>query len=438
LSGRSGRERAGFLFRALRHRDYRLFFFGQLVSLVGTWMQSVAQAWLAYRLTGSAALLGALAFAGQFATFLLSPVGGLVADRAAKRRILLVTQAASMGITLVLAGLTLSGRISLGALIAGAVALGLVNGFDIPARQAFVVDLVGRRDLVNAIALNSSVFNGARVVGPAIAGLVVAAVGEGWCFLVNGLSYLAPLVALGLMRPPAAPRRARRGALADLADGLRFVVARRPVRALLLLLGIVSFTGMPYAVLMPVFASRILDGGARGLGVLMSCSGLGALGGALYLASRTGIAGLGRIVAGAAALLGAALVAFALSRHFALSAALLVPVGFAMILQMAASNTLLQSMVPDELRGRVMAAYAMMFLGMAPLGGLAAGLVAERIGAPATVAAGGLVCLAGAAAFASRLGALRSEARRMIVATEPSAGDPPPGVAAAGQAVATD
>jgi len=416
-----------FAFRALAHRNYRLFFFGQLVSLTGTWMQSVAQSWLAYRLTGSAALLGIVGFAGQIPAFLLSPLGGLVADRRDRRRVLLVTQATSMALAFLLAGLTLAGRIGVLGLVAIATGLGVVNAFDIPARQSFVVEMVGRDDLVNAIALNSSVFNGARTIGPAVAGILVAKIGEGWCFFANGTSFLAVLVALLAMRLPgrAAVARPRGSAVAELAEGLRFVAGNRPVRALLLLLGLVSLTGMPFAVLMPVFAEKILGGGARGLGILLGASGIGALAGAMSLAGRDGVRGLGSWVAAGAIGLGGALVAFSLSRSFWLSAALLVPVGFSMMLEMASSNTLLQSMVPDALRGRVMAAYAMMFMGMAPIGALAAGLLAEAIGAPRTVALGGAACLAGGLLFAARLGTLRSEARRMIVALEMAGGDPP-------------
>lgn len=412
--------------RALAHRNYRLFFFGQLVSLTGTWMQSVAQSWLAYRLTGSAALLGIVGFAGQVPALLFAPLGGVVADRVERRRILYATQVASMAVALVLAVLALGDRIRVPHLLGLAALLGVVNGFDIPARQSFVVEMVGREDLGNAIALNSSIFNGARVVGPALAGLLVAAVGEGWCFLANAVSYLAALAALAAMRLPGRlRRRAQSGALTSLAEGFRYVARTGPVRALLLLLGLVSLTGMPYAVLMPIFADRILGGGARGLGLLLGATGLGALFGAVALAARDGTGGLGRRVAGAAVGFGAALVLFAASRSFWLSAALLVPAGFAMMNQMASSNTLLQSLVPDEFRGRVMAAYAMMFLGMAPFGALVAGAAAERIGAPWTVAAGGLCCVAGGVVFALRIPALRVEARAIVVALEPAGGDPP-------------
>ncbi len=412
--------------RALRHRNYRLFFTGQLISLTGTWMQSVAQAWLAYRLTHSAALLGIVGFAGQIPALLFSPAGGVIADRFARRQVLLVTQATSMLLALALAALTLSGRVTVPWILTLAALSGVVNAFDIPTRQAFAVDMVGRDDLMNAIALNSSIFNGARVVGPAVAGLLVAKIGEGWCFLANGVSYLAVLGCLVAMQLPAAARTATStSAWTSVQEGFVYVSRARPVRALLLLLGLVSLTGMPYAVLMPVFAQEILAGGARELGLLMGASGAGALLGALLLATRKSVRGLGSFVALSAGGLGLALVAFAFSRTFWLSAALLVPVGFFMMSEMASSNTLIQSLIPDSMRGRVMSLYAMMFMGMAPIGALLAGSLASHVGAPETVAAGGLLCLLGSLFFARHLPHIRAEARQMIVELQMTAGDPP-------------
>jgi MFS family permease len=404
--------------RSLRHRNYRLFFCGQLVSLTGTWMQNVAQSWLVYRLTGSEVLLGLVSFAGLMPIFVLSPFGGAIADRVDRRRLLIGTQTASLLAALVLALLTLLGTVTVWHVVAVAVAFGVVNAVDVPARQAFVPSLVGEEELVNAIALNSTMFNGARVLGPAVAGIVLAAVGEGWCFAVNAASFLAVIVGLALMRVPAhRPDRHVRSTLARIAEGFRFVWVHVPIRALLLLLAVVSVTGMPYSVLMPVFAERVLHGGARALGLLMAASGCGALGGALVLAARRGIRGLGRWVALAAAGFGTSLVLFSFSRSLALSIGLLVPAGFAMIVQMASSNTLVQSMVPDRLRGRVMSVYSMMFLGMAPFGSLLAGALAERFGAPAVVGAGGTVCVAAAALFGRRLPALREEGRRLVAAS---------------------
>jgi MFS family permease len=411
--------------RAFRHRNYQLFFAGQLVSLTGTWMQSVAESWLVFRLTGSAALLGVTSFATLAPVFLFATIGGIAADRADRRRILIVTQSLSMLLPLTLAALTLSGHVRVWHVFVLATCLGVVNAFDIPARQSFVVEMVGREDLTNAIALNSSMVNGARVVGPAIAGLLVAAVGEGWCFLLNGISYSAVIAGLAMMKVPRRPRHLRRSAWRDTVEGFQFSTRTSPVRALLMLLGLISFAGMPYSVLMPVFAETILGAGPKGLGLLMGASGLGALGGALALLSRRGVRGLGRWVAVSAAAFGVALIAFSYSRTFWLSALLLIPVGAAMMVEMAASNTLLQAMVPDALRGRVMALYSMMFMGMAPFGALFAGWIAERYGAPATVAIGGVVCLASAGVFSLRLPALRNEARELIIAQEMAGGDPP-------------
>ena len=423
------------MLRAFAHRDYRLFFSGQLVSLIGTWMQSVAQSWLVYRLSGSAVLLGLVGFAGQIPVFLLAPAGGSLADTRSRHKIILGTQTASMVLALVLAGLTLTGRVQLWQVFTLAALLGVVNAFDIPARQAFLVELVGRADLMNAIALNSSMFNGARIIGPALAGVLVAAIGEGWCFFLNGISYIAVLAGLLLMSPRPIPPRPDGGTpLGRIVQGLRYSARTEPIRALLLLLGLVSLAGMPYAVLMPIFADQVLHTGARGLGVLMGASGFGALLGALVLASRREVRGLGRWIAWAAAGFGASLIAFSASRAFWLSTALLVPAGFAMIVQAAASNTLIQAMVPDELRGRVMASYSMMFMGMAPFGALLAGLLAGRLGAPAAVAAGGVACIAGAVAFGSRLPALRVAGRELLIHQEMAASDPmsgPPSTAAA-------
>ncbi len=372
------------LLRAFAHRDYRLFFSGQLVSLIGTWMQSIAQSWLVYRLSGSAVLLGLVGFAGQIPVFLLAPAGGSLADSHSRHKIIVGTQAAAMILALVLAALTLTGQVQLWHVFTLAALLGVVNAFDIPARQAFLVELVGRADLMNAIALNSSMFNGARIIGPALAGLLVASIGEGWCFFLNAISYIAVLAGLLLMSPrPVVSRPSGGTALGRVFEGLQFAARTAPIREILMLLGLVSLAGMPYAVLMPIFADQILHTGARGLGVLMGASGLGALLGALVLASRREVRGLGRWIAWATASFGASLIAFSSSHWFWLSTALLVPAGFAMIVQAAASNTLIQAMVPDELRGRVMACYSMMFMGMAPIGALLAGLLASRFGAPA-------------------------------------------------------
>jgi MFS family permease len=411
--------------RAFRYRNYRLFFAGQLTSLVGTWMQTVAQSWLVYRLTGSATLLGLVGFASQFPIFLLSPVAGAVADMYPRRRTMIVIQSLMMLLAFPLAVLTLMHRIQVSHVIVLAILLGFVNAFDIPVRQSFVAEMVGREDLINAIALNSSMMNGARIIGPAVAGILVSVVGEGWCFFLNGLSYLA--VIIGLIFITAGnnrPREHEGSRIEAILEGFRFALHTRPVRALLLLLGVVSLMGMPYSVLMPIFADKILKGGAKGLGLLMGSSGVGALLGAAVLAGRQGVRGLGNWVMFACAGFGTSLMLFSLSRNFWFSTLLLLPVGFSMMVQMASSNTLIQSMVPDRLRGRVMALYSMMFLGMAPFGALLSGILANLMGAPSTVALGGAVCIAGAVVFRSHLPKIRAEGRQLILAQMMAAGEP--------------
>jgi MFS family permease len=419
------RSRLATTLRALKHRNFQLFFSGQLVSLVGTWMQTVAESWLVYRLTGSSLLLGSVGFAAQFPVFIMAPIGGIVADRFDRHRIIIATQACAMVLALIYAALTLSGAIRVWQIFIIAGLLGLVNAFDIPARQAFIVDMVGREDLMNAIALNSSMFNGARIVGPAVAGILVASLGEGWCFFANGISYIAVITGLLLMKVTVVRRDfGQTSPLDNILEGFRFVRNTGPIRALLLLLGLISLVGMPYAVLMPIFADRILHGGARGLGILMGATGVGALGGALTLATRTGLKGLSRWIMTAAMGFGVSLILFSLSRNFWLSVVLLLPVGFAMMLQMASSNTLIQAMVPDRLRGRVMSVYSMMFMGMAPFGAFFAGALAQHLGAPLTVRIGAVACIAGSTAFGLGLPKLRVEARQLIIAQQEVGGSP--------------
>ena len=410
--------------RALRHRNFQLFFSGQLISLIGTWMQSVAQSWLVYRLTGSALLLGSVGFASQVPVFLFAPLGGIAADRYNRRHIVIATQIASMSLASVLAALTLLHKVQVWQIFVLASCLGVVNAFDIPGRQSFLVDMVGKDDLMNAIALNSSMFNGARVIGPAIAGILVAKIGEGYCFLGNAVSYIAVIVGLLLMRVHSPARASMASPLEHMMEGFRFVNRTAPIRALLLLLGLVSLVGMPYVVLMPIFADQILHGGAKGLGILMGATGVGALLGALTLAFRSGVKGLGRLVAWCCAGFGASLAVFALSHVFWVSVVLLLPVGYCMMLQMACSNTLIQVMVPDALRGRVMAVYSMMFMGMAPIGALLGGALADRLGAQVTVAIGGVASVVGACWFALHLPKIRVEARRLIVSQAAGGGEP--------------
>ena len=344
--------------RALAHRNYRLFFAGQLISLIGTWMQSVGEMWLVYRLSHSSLLLGTAGFFSQIPVFLFAPFGGMLADTRDRRRILVCTQASAMVLAGILAALTLTGVVRIWHVFTLAALLGLVNAIDIPTRQAFVADLVKRDDLMNAIALNSSMFNGARVVGPAVAGVLVASIGEGWCFFANSVSYIA--VIAGLLMMTFAGQRQRKqqmeiSAFEHIAEGFRFVFSAAPIRALMMLLGAVSLLGMPYAVLMPIFADQILHSGAHGLGMLMGFSGGGALLGAIALAMKKRVQGLGMWVTVSAAMFGVALIGFSFSRHLWLSCLLIVCTGFFMMVQMSSSNTLIQSMVSDHLRGRVMA-----------------------------------------------------------------------------------
>ena len=426
-----GRSRFNDTIRSLRHRNFQLFFSGQLISLIGTWMQNVAQSWLVYRLTGSSLLLGTVSFAGQIPVFPIAPLAGMVADRWNRRTIVIITQTASMILASILAALTLTNRITVWEIVVLAALLGVVNAFDIPARQSFLVEMVGREDLMNAIALNSSIFNGARIIGPAIAGILVATIGEGWCFFANAVSYIAVIAGLFMMRiSRRQAERAIKSAYDHIAEGFRFVRKTAPIRALLLILGLVSLVGMPYTVLMPVFAKTVLHGDATTLGVLGSAAGIGALAGALTLASRTRVHGLGKWVWMACTSFGTFLILFSFSHHYFLSVLLLVPVGFSLMTQMGATNTLVQSMVPDRLRGRTMAVYSMMFMGMSPLGAILAGAAADKIGAPRTVALGGACAIAGAIAFARHLPKIRVEARRLLSEQGLSGDEPVEGVAA--------
>ena len=405
-------------FRALQHRNFQLFFGGQLISLTGTWMQTIAQSWLVYHMTGSSLQLGKVGFFSQFPVFFLAPLGGMLADRVDRRRVVIGTQVASMILAFVLAALTLSHKIEVLHIFVLSALLGVVNAFDIPARQSFLSDMVGREDLMNAIALNSSMFNGARIIGPAVAGLILTKISEGWCFFGNGVSYIAVIIGLLMMKVHCPRRSGDLSPLESLREGFQFVNKTVPIRALLLLLGLVSLVCMPYTVLMPIFADKILHGGPKALGTLMGATGIGAMFGALTLASRKGVRGLGRWVAVTAGALGVFLIAFSFSRVQWLSTLLLLPVGYFMMLEMSSSNTLIQSMTPDALRGRVMAVYSMMFMGMAPFGALFGGAIADRMGAPVTVAIGGVAAIVGALVFARFLPVIREEGRKLIVAQE--------------------
>jgi MFS family permease len=448
------------MLRALRGRNYQLFFVGQGVSLIGTWMQGTAQGWLVYRMTGSKALLGVVAFASQIMTLLLSPVAGVVADRTNRRRLLVITQTAALLQAVTLAALTLSGVIQVWHIVALAALMGSIMGLDIPVRQSFVVEMVDRReDLPNAIALNSSLFNAARIAGPALAGMLIAALtpsaspaptlapvvgalagvtaaptaaaagsavaaaglsslavrgatGEGVCFLLNALSYLAVVGSLLAMRvKPRQLPTVRKRVLREMREGFAYVWSSVPMRSLLMLLAFMSLVGMQYAVLMPVFAEDILHGDARTQGLLLSSAGAGALTGAIYLANRQSVLGLGRLIALGPAVMGAALVGFALSRVQVLSCALLFVSGLGMMIQSASTNTLLQTIVDEDKRGRMMSIWTMSFAGMGTLGGLMVGGLAQGIGAPLTVVICGILCIAATLVFTRQLPRIRAATR---------------------------
>ena len=391
-------------FRALRHRNFQLFFGGQLVSLIGTWMQSTAQLWLIYRLTNSAALLGIFGFASQIPVLFLASLGGYVGDRYNRHRGVIWTQTAAMILAFLLAALTLTGVIRVWEIVSIGFLAGVVNAFDVPIRQAFLVQMVGREDLPNAIALNSSIFNGARVVGPAIAGFAIGWVGEGWCFFLNGISFLAVIAALLMMRIAKIEQRHSEGSpLQKFIQGFHFAMGDRAIRPALLLVSLMSTFGLQYTVFMPIFARDVLHGGANMLGMLMTSAGVGAVIGALHFASRTDEKGLVEWIAVTASTCSLGLIFFSQSRVFWLSAAMLLAAGFSATSQLAATNTIVQIRVPDELRSRIMAVYATMFMGVQPLGALVAGGVAKRIGAPRTLGAFGVICLCGSLFFAFRV-----------------------------------
>ena len=409
----TGGRRVAHTLRALRHRNFRLFIGGQSISLVGTWMQQVAIGWLVYRLTSSPLLLGLVGFVAQGPTFLLAPLAGVLADRHNKRRIVIITQAIMMVQALLLAALVLAGRVSMPWIVLLMSVLGATTAFDIPARQAFLIEMVhDREDLPNAIALNSSIFNAARLVGPAIAGFAISLVGEGWVILINGLSYVAVVASLLLMRLDRVDSRPHTGRmLGHMAEGFRYAFGFPPIRLVLTHVAIVSLFAVPFTVLLPLVAGETLHGGPQTLGFLMSAIGLGALGGALYLANRSSVRGLGRVIAVTAVLFGVGLVAVSLSRVLWVSVLCLGVAGFGMMAQMASSNTVLQTIVEDDKRGRVMSIYTMAFVGMAPIGSLLAGVVAERIGAEATIGLGGAVSVCAGAFFALRLPLIRQYIR---------------------------
>ena len=406
------------VWRSLRHRNYRLYLTGQLVSVCGTWMQQIALSWLIYRLTGTATLLGVVGFASQIPIFALSAIGGVFADRYSCHRVAVWTQSASLIQAVLLSLLTLMGWIEPMHVVLLGIVLGVVSAFDMPARQALVHRLVDAEDLPNAVALNSSMINAARIVGPALAGLVVAKFGEGLCFVINAVSYLAVIAALLAMKLPERPREsARRLSIGgSLIEGARYTLATTPIRDLLILLGIVGFMGMPYMTLMPVFAGEIHKSGADALGLMMGAVGVGALIGALFLAHRATIVGLGRIMVVATLGFGFALVLFTVSRVFWISLLLLIGVGCGWMVLIAASNTALLTLADDDMRGRVMSLFSMMLVGMAPFGSLLAGWSADRVGAPLVVAVGGGLCALAGIIFARQLPRLREAAKPILAA----------------------
>lgn len=398
--------------RALRYRNYRLYFGGQGISLIGTWMQRIAMSWLVFRLTDSAFMLGAIGFAGSLPSFLMGPFAGVLADRCNRRRVLVITQSLALTQAFILALLVLTGRITVWQILVLSIFLGFVEAFDMPMRQSFMVEIVGKKDLGNAIALNSSMVNSSRLIGPSIAGVLIASMGEGMCFLLNAFSYLAVIISLLAMKVDETELPAREPQiLKELKEGVAYAYSFAPIRSILLLLALVSLVGMPYSVLMPVFAKDILHGGPHTLGFLLGGAGVGALTGALYLASRKSVLGLGKWISLAAAIFGAGLIAFSFSTIFYLSLILMVVTGFGMIVQMASSNTLLQTVVEEDKRGRVMSLYAMAFRGMVPFGSLLAGTLASRYGAPATLMIGGACCIGGSLIFARNLPAMRTLVR---------------------------
>ena len=415
------------IWRALRHHNFRLFFGGQTISLIGTWMTRIATSWLVYRLTGSALLLGTVSFAGQIPTFLVAPFAGVWVDRLDRRQVLVWTQTLSMIQSLLLAALTFSGHITIGLILFLSVIQGVVNAFDMPGRQAFMMEMVGdRADLGNAIAINSSMVNVARLIGPSLAGMLIAATSEGWCFLIDGISYIAVIASLLMMQLNAATvLRKATSMLTELKEGWSYVAGFLPIRTILMLFAVISLMGMPFVVLMPIFAVKVLHGGPHTLGFLMGAMGVGALASAISLAARRNVRGLIRMIPVAAAVFGAGLIGFGMSHVFWLSMLMALVAGMGMMQGMAASNTVIQTLVTEDKRGRVMSYYTMAFMGMAPFGSLLAGTLAHAIqpkpmwfvggmplaGAQWTVLLNGVVVMLGAVWFVTQLPALRRVVR---------------------------
>jgi MFS family permease len=412
--------------RALRHRNFRLFFGGQSISLIGTWMTRVATSWLVYKLTNSALLLGTVSFAGQIPTFLLAPFAGVLVDRIDRRKVLVWTQTLAMVQSFALAFLTLSHRITIGEVLALSAMQGTINAFDMPGRQSFMVKMVeDRADLSNAIAINSSMVNTARLIGPSLAGILIAATNEGWCFLVDGISYIAVIASLLMMRiAPGNEQRATTSMLTQLKEGWTYVAGFTPIRTILSLFALLSLMGWPFMVLMPIFAGRVLKGGPHTLGFLMGAVGVGSLISAISMVMRRSVRGLTKMIPIAAAVFGAGLICFGLSHYLWLSMLMMLVTGFGMMQGLTGSNTIIQTLVDENMRGRVMSYYTMAFVGMAPFGSLLAGALAHAIGAPHTVIVSGVACILGSIWFASRLPAIRKDMRpiyqRLGIIPQPS------------------
>jgi len=413
----NGTGRFKVVFRSLKYRNYRLFFSGQSVSLIGTWMQRIAMPWLVYHMTGSALLLGVVGFAGQIPTLIISPVAGVFTDRWPRYSVLLVTQIVSLIQAAVLAWLCLTGSIQIWEIVVLSVILGCTNAFDVPSRHSFVIDMVeNKEDLGNAIALNSLMFNGARLIGPSIAGVMLASTSEGVCFLLNAISYIFVIISLLMMRLNIhQTHKKAEKILRELSEGLRYTFGFAPIKHLLILLSISSLMGMSYSVLMPVFAKEVLHGGSNTYGFLMGAAGFGALTGALFLASRKSVVKLGRIVPASAILFGSALLGLSFSRLFPISLVLMIFIGLGMMMQTAASNTILQTITDDDKRGRVMGFYSMSIMGTAPFGSLMAGGLAKIIGTPWTIFAGGFVTIIGGLFFLRKLPELKAQVRPVYV-----------------------
>jgi MFS family permease len=405
------------IFRSLQYRNYKLFFTGQSISLIGTWMQRIAMPWLVYHLTGSAFLLGLVSFAGQIPTFLLSPLAGVVTDKFSKYRVLLITQVISLIQALTLAVLTLTGVIQIWHIVVLSIILGCVNAFDVPSRHSFVIEMVEKKEhLGNAIALNSMMFNGARLIGPSIAGMMLATTSEGVCFLINAISYIFVVISLLLMHIQKMEVIRKPGNMfEEMKEGFNYAFGFTPIKHLLLLLGVVSLMGSSYQVLMPVFAKEILHGGSGTFGFLMGAAGLGALAGAVYLASRETVLKLGRIIPAAAAIFGIGLIALSITKYFPVSLLFMIIIGLGLMLHTASSNTILQTITDDDKRGRVMSFYSLAIMGTAPFGSLLAGSLAKIAGTPVTILIGGITCIIGAFFFNRKLPDLKKIVRPVYI-----------------------